>query len=76
MITPIELTVEHLLPYFEDHELLLIETEDGTELYSNYATAGREEYKLADDIDEDLLELKIVNIFSTDLGELLLIVKE
>lgn len=76
MTAPIELTVGHLIPFFDKHELLLIKDKNDVELFSNYAIFHREEYNLQEEVSESLCNLKIDQISCTDDGEVFLLVKE
>lgn len=70
----LELTVGNLLPFFDKHELLLINDQNGNELFSNDSTSFRAEYILQKDIclTEELRKLRIEQISCTDNGEVYL----
>lgn len=73
----IDLTIDMFLNFVSDNELLLILNSTGDEvLFSNYSDAGNEKYKIRDSINSELCKKNIKRISSTDMGEVLIILKE
>lgn len=73
----IDLTIDMFLNFVSDYELLLIlNSSEDKELFSNYNDSGNEGYKLRDHINSELCKKSIKRISSTDMGEILLILKE